>query len=66
MLFHKYLRRVFLFCICLSLMVSCRLGEVLSEADPETNTEYDPAEKEEIDSIVPHKNLENNQLKEEE
>lgn len=53
MRFPIFLRKTILFMLFLSLLTSCRLGEVLSEADPETDANFDPAEKEEVDSIVP-------------
>lgn len=50
-----FLRKFIIFLLFFSLLVSCRLGEIMAEADPETNAEYDPAEKEELDTVVPPK-----------
>ncbi|MGB7786552.1 MAG: hypothetical protein WBL27_10660 [Salinimicrobium sp.] len=57
----KTLRKIFFVFLFLNLMLSCRLGEVMSEADPETNAEYEPGE--EVDTIVPRKNQREEELK---
>ncbi len=46
------LKKTFFLLLFFSLLTSCRLGEVMSEADPATNMENDPAEKVETDTVV--------------
>lgn len=53
--FLHFLRKAFLIFLFMNLLVSCRLGETLSEADPDTKAEVDSAEKEQNDTIVPRK-----------